>query len=199
MIKILVILPGILLYLYNFWKRLKDDYTRNQIFSTAFYGLALLVVGYMFSIYFFQSFMFWFTLMGAVVGFIIGIFRYKLKILEVLEAAVLGLISLYAFILLAELIVTNEIFYLFSFVVMILLVLLFFLLDRYYKGFAWYKSGRIGFSGLTVSGVFFMIYAVIAITLGSMISFVSNKDALIASFFALTSFMVVLRLARQKT
>jgi hypothetical protein len=190
---------GVFLYLYFFWKRLKDDYIRNQIFTTAFYGLVLLGAGYFTSLYVFGNLRFWLSLTGTTLGFALGIFRYRLKILEVFEAAVLGLLSIFALILVGELIVTHNIIYLFSFIVLLLLIILFHLLDKYYKGFAWYKSGRIGFSGLTVSGVFFLIYTVVAITLSSMISFVGNKDFIISFLLSILSFSVVYKLARQKS
>ena len=196
-VEIITTFVGVLLYLFFFWKRLKDDYIRNQIFTTAFYGLVLLGSGYLISLYFFSSLRFWFSLVGAIIGFVLGIFRYKLKILEVLEAAVLGLLSIFTLILLGELILSREILYLFSFIVLVLLIILFHLLDKYYKGFAWYKSGRIGFSGLTVIGVFFLIYTIVAVTLSGVISFVGNKDYLISLLLAAISFSLVFKLAKQ--
>jgi len=187
------------MYLYFFWKRLKDDYVRNQIFTTAFYGLILLGSGYLISFYYFDWLRFWLPLTGAIIGLVLGILKYKLKTFEVLEAAVLGLLSIFALILLGELALTRDMLYLFSFVVLVLLIVLFHLLDRYYKGFTWYKSGRIGFSGLTVTGVFFVIYAIVAMTLSSMISFVGNKDALVSLILAGVSFSIVFKLAKQKT
>jgi hypothetical protein len=199
LIVIITTVVGALFYLYFFWKRLKDDYVRNQIFSTAFFGLALLGVGYTLSLYTFEAFRFWMSLAGSVLGFSLGITRYRLKILEVLEASVLGLLSIFTFIMLGELIVTKNIIYLFSILVLLLLIVLFFLLDKYYKGFAWYKSGRIGFSGLSVSGVFFLIYSAVAMTLSSMISFVGNKDFIVSLALAILCFSVVYKLAKQKS
>ena len=197
--QILTLFLGILMYLFFFWKQLKDDYVRNQIFTTAISGLLFLGVGYLASSKYFGNLRFWFSLVGAVAGFAVGILKYKLKVLEVFEGAVLGLLSLFALILIGVLILTSEIIYLFSFVVLVLLIILFHLLEKYYKGFAWYKSGRIGFAGLTVSGVFFVIYSIVAITLGSMISFVSNRDYLLSFSLAILSFSLVVKLAKQKT
>lgn len=196
-VEIITTFVGVLLYLFFFWKRLKDDYIRNQIFTTAFYGLVLLGSGYLISLYFFNTLRFWLSLVGAITGFLLGIFRYKLKVLEVLEAAVLGLLSIFTLILLGELILSHDILYLFSFIVLALLIILFHLLDKYYKRFAWYKSGRIGFSGLTVTGVFFLIYTIVAITLSGVISFVGNKDYLISLLLAAISFSIVFKLAKQ--
>lgn len=124
-VEIITTFVGVLLYLFFFWKRLKDDYIRNQIFTTAFYGLVLLGGGYLISFYYFNSLRFWFSLTGAIIGFLLGIFRYKLKILEVLEAAVLGLLSIFTSILFGELILSRDILYLFSFIVLVLLIILF--------------------------------------------------------------------------
>ena len=190
---------GVLVYLFFLWKRLKDDYIRNQIFTTAFYGLAMLGIGYVASLYVLGNLRFWLSLAGSVLGFAFGIFRYRLKILEVFEAAVLGLLSIFSMVLLGELIVTRNVIYLFSFIVLLLLIILFHLLDKYYKGFAWYKSGRIGFSGLTVAGVFFSIYTVVAMTLSSMISFVGNKDFIISFVLSALCFSIVFKLARVKS
>lgn len=187
------------MFLFFFWKQLKDDYIRNQIFSTAFSGLLFLGVGYFISFKYFGNLRFWLSLVGAVAGFAVGVVKYKLKILEVFEAAVLGLLSLFTVIFIGTLFVTGKIIYLFSFVVLTLLFILFHLLEKYYKGFTWYKSGRIGFAGLTVSGVFFLVYTIVAITLGSMISFVSNRDYLISFFLAILSFSFLVKLAKQKT
>jgi len=188
---------GVLLYLFFFWKRLKDDYIRNQIFTTAFYGLAFLGIGYFMSLYTLWNLRFWLSLGGAVLGFALGIFRYRLKILEVFEGAVLGLLAIFALVMVGELIITKDIIYLFSFAVLLLLIILFHLLDKYYKGFAWYKSGRIGFSGLTVAGVFFLIYTVVAMTLSSVISFVGNKDFIVSFALSALCFSVVAKLSKQ--
>lgn len=198
MIRIFTIFAGVLLYLFFFWKRLKDDYPQNHIFTTAFCGLILVSCGYSFSKYFIGQYVFWFSFLGAVFGYSISVLKYKMKIYEVLEAAVLALISLYAFILVAELIVTKDVLYLFSFVVMVLLVILFHLFDKVYKGLSWYKSGRIGFSGLMISGIFFTIYTLVAVTLSGVISFVGSNDALVSALLALLSFLLVFSLARKK-
>lgn len=190
---------GALVFLFIFWKRLKEDYVSSMIFTTAFYMFVGLLLGRLASFYLIPKWWFWTESLGLATGFSFGILRYKLRVFESIEAAVPGLFVWLSLFFLESAINESSLSSLFSSLVVFLLVLLFFFLDSRYKGFAWYKSGRIGFSGLTVLGVFFLARAIVAASFPYVLSFVGTWDAIVSSIIAFFAFLTVFNLARQKT
>ncbi len=83
--------------------------------------------------------------------------------------------------------------------VLIISVLLFayLLLNMHYKTFSWYRSGRVGFSGLTILGTFFLIRAAIAIFFPNMLSFTGIFDAIISGLISFAAFIAVFNLSRK--
>jgi hypothetical protein len=189
---------GALIFLFIFWKRLKEDYVSSMIFTTAFYMLVGILLGRLVSFYFVPKWWFWTESLGLATGLSLGILRHKLRVFESIEAVVPGLLVWLSLFFLENAIDESSLSSLFSSLVVILFVVLFFFLDNRYKGFAWYKSGRIGFSGLTALGVFFLARAVVAATFPYVLSFVGTWDAIISSIIAFFAFLTVFNLARQK-
>lgn len=79
---------AVILFLFNFWKKLKDDYTQNQIFTSGFYVLLGIGVGNIISVNFLPEWWFWASFSGGVLGLVIGILRFSLKIFETLDSAI---------------------------------------------------------------------------------------------------------------
>lgn len=199
LIDTLFIVIGILTFLFVFWKRLREDYVVSQIFTTSFYIIIGIIVGYVLSVYFFYAWFFWVSLVAAISSMFLGIFKYKLSLVEIFEAVVLGLLTVFALFLFHDLISKGNVLSGVGGSVIFLLLIVFFFLDSRYRRFSWYKSGRVGFSGLTISGAFFLLRAVVAVTFGDVISFVGNIDAYLSAIVAFLSFLVLFNLARQKT
>ena len=161
------VLSGVIggsLFLFVFWKRLREDYSSSLIFSSGAYFI------FMASIFSWLSQLlsrfavensilepaglwFWGSILGFIVAFALSVKKLRLRWVETLEAAILG----GAFWLL---VVYGANLALSGFAVVALLLILFYFLDKNYKRFSWYKSGRVGFSGLLAASVFFTIRAI---------------------------------------
>lgn len=192
-------LVGILVFLFIFWKRLKEDYASAMIFATSFYVILGIIAGQIIAGKFFPVWWFWFDLLGICLGLVFGILRFKLRIFETLEASVISLLPWLSLVFLKDSIKNSIMVSFFAFLVITFLIFLFMIFDRHYKKFTWYKSGRIGFSGLTTLGMFFLVRALVAATFSNMISFVGETDAIFSGVLAFLSFLAVFTLARETT
>lgn len=186
----------ILLFLFSFWRRLREDYLSSQIFATAFYILLGYGVGNIISDNFFPDFWFWTCLASGILGFFLGVFRFKLRIFETLEAAVISSLFLLSLIFGYNFLTTQNIFTLLGFCTLLLLIIGFYLIDRHYKRFTWYKSGRVGFTGTSILGLLFLIRTVVAISEIPVLSFVGQKEVIISATLAFISFLAVFNLSR---
>jgi len=173
---------GSVLFLFVFWKRLREDYSSEVIFESGSIFLALILLGYFLSLLmkvfltesaFFnpEGLWFWGSLAGFYTAFLVSSKKYKLKQVEVLESGYLAL-SLWLLIV-----------YLFNKAVLPLLILLiiyllFFYFQKNYKRFGWYKSGRAGFSGLAAGGLFFGLRAALSLLMPETFSFIGKIDFL---------------------
>lgn len=190
---------GVIVFLYLFWKRLKEDYPANQIFSTAFYMLLGALFISLLAKRTIPEWWFWTNLSGLFLGLLLGIVRYKLRIFETIEAAAISLLPWFGLYFLGDSVKTAQISSFIGFLIISGLVSLFFVFDAHYKNFTWYKSGRIGFSGLTTLGLFFLLRATFASFFPDVVSFVGKYDALISAVVSFASFLAVFNLARKET
>lgn len=131
-------------------------------------------------------------------GLTLGILRYHLKVFESLEAAVISLLPWLGLIFLSDSIKASELSSLIGSLVIFSLIILFFLFDKHYKKFSWYKSGRIGFSGLTISGLFFLVRTAVAASFPFVLSFGGMHDVYLSGIVAFASFLAVFNLAETK-
>lgn len=200
MIKLIILsLFSGLSFLYLYWRRLKVDYITSQIFTSGFYIILTAgVIGFITS-YYQSAWWFWTGFLGAVSGLSVGILRFKMRILETVEAASVAFLPAASFIFLFSFIKSPDATSALGVVVPLLLLALFFILDKKYKGFIWYKSGRIGFAGLSVLGLFFLTRSVVAIVFNDVISFVGSADSLISGILSFISFLAIYNLAQEKT
>ena len=190
-------LLGVLIFLFIFWKKLKEDYFPALIFSTAFYMLAGALLGFAVSYFLFKSYWFWLAFGGACLGALLGILRLHLKPYETIEAGVASLLPWFGLIFFADAAQTSAPTSFVAGLVVFCLIALYVFLDRHYKNFTWYSSGRIGFSGLTTLAVFFLLRACLAIFAPSVLSFV-KVETLISGFLAFVLTLSVFKLSREK-
>ena len=199
LIKIPLIIIAVLSFLYIFWKRLREDYVASQIFTVAFYILFGLVIGGVGAHYYLPKFTFWISFMGAVIGLWIGVTRYRLRIFETIEAAVAGALLILASVHIIELLEElNMISGIWEGVV-IALIILYYLLGKHYKKFTWYASGRVGFAGMSVIGIYFIIRCLIALALSDMVSFENSLEIMLSGLVAFASFFAAYNLAGKTT
>lgn len=188
----------VITFLYIFWRRLKEDYSASSIFTTSLYVLLGILVGLIVSRKFLPSWWFWLSFSGTGLGLALGIFRFHLRFFETLEACTIGFLPGLSLIFLNDSIKTSSVVSFVSFVVIAALIALFYFFDRHYKDFSWYKSGRIGFAGLSTLGIFFLVRATIAILFPFVISFVSKyEEALISGITAFIFFLLIYNLSRE--
>jgi hypothetical protein len=195
------ILIGVLaffVFLFIFWRRLKEDYASGIIFTSAFYLLLGLLVGYASAYFAWPAFWFWSVLVGLMLGLGASFLRFHLKFYETLEAAVIGFFIWLSLIFLADSVKHSSVFSFIGFIVLVLIIGLFYFLEGRFRNFSWYKSGRIGFCGLTTLGVFFLIRSVVCLFYPFVLSFVGKKDIVVSSLVAFTLFLLTFNLSRKK-
>jgi len=181
-------LLGVVLFLFLFWRRLKEDYSREIVFGSAFLILLGVVIGFWLSTSFFPNWIFWFEAFGAFLGFSWGVFKYSLRFFEAFEASFLGLLPWLALFFVTKVIYVS--------MAILVLIVLFIYLNAKYKNFAWYKSGRIGVAGLLTAGVFFVGRASLAIFNPTMVSFAGRSEIILSAISAFTIFLLVYNLAK---
>lgn len=196
-LRILFGIVGLFIYLFLFWRRLKDDALPGAIFTTSLYVLIGGILATIGSYYLSIQWVFWFALVGSSIGVLVGKMRYKIPTIELTEAAGLGLMVIFTFVNLDQVLVGKYVNLLWVFTGFALIILFYFL-DAHYKKFTWYKSGRIGFAGFFVFGIFFLIRGLVAVLREAMVSFVSPYDIYLSFTFALISFSVIAYLSRKK-
>lgn len=189
---------GLLIFLFIFWRRLREDYIGNQIFGTSFIILISLFAARIFAKQIAEDFWFWISTVFVGVGLTIGIARYRLKIFEALEATVFGFLPWISFYFLADAIKATNFFSMIGAIVVALLAVMFIILDKHYKKFTWYKSGRAGFSGLIILGIFFLLRAVVELIYDGVLSFSGNQDIYFSGIAAFCAFLVLYNLAKEE-
>lgn len=181
-------LIGLIIFLFLFWKRLKEDYLPNQIFSTFFSILFFMLLTYFLSINLFPSWWFWCTYLGFFLGLIIGLLRFKLKFYETFEAAFLGFLICFSLYLLADSVRNLNIVSFAGFVISVILIGIFQYVDMHYRNYSWYKSGKVGFTGLILSAIFFLARIIAYLYFPNTLSFVHNFEIYLS---AVSSFIFI--------
>lgn len=199
LIRIFITALGASLFLFLFWRRLKEDYTQNQIFTTGFYTLFGIALGSVVSDNFFPSWWFWTVFLGSLFGVLLGVLRFQLRILEALDAFIFAELPLIGIVFLYSFIKSSDIISAIGVVFILTLISLFIFFDAHYKRFSWYRSGKVGFSGFTVMGIFFLTRALIAAYSSDVISFVGSKEVVLSAVMSFTAFLVVFNIARIET
>jgi hypothetical protein len=198
-IKVLFVFFANVLFLYFFWLRLKEDYFVDNVFTTAVYVIIAATISQVISNRFFPQWWFWAGFFAVLIGLTLGIYRYKFRIIELVEALLLSLIPVLIMIFLYQFISKQNIIDLFVSLYLLFLIFTFYFLNKHYKRFAWYKSGRIGFSGLTIAGLFFLSRAAVASFFPDVLSFSGKYEVYLSGVCAFLAFLGVFNLARQKT
>jgi len=198
MMKIAFNIVGILLFFFLFWRKLKEDYDSSRIFTSAlFVALGVIIFSFI-SQKVLPQWWFWADCLGATLGFVLGRLKFKFRFFENLEAVTIGLLPWLSVIFLQDAILNAGWSSLIAFIVLLVIIAFYVFLDTHYKKFTWYKSGKVGFSGLTTLGVFFLIRTAVAAAFPSMLSFLGPIDSIISGVIAFTSFLLVFNLSRQQ-
>lgn len=195
-INIISYIFGLLIFLFIFWKRLKEDYASEIIFRTSFYILFGLFGGCILSIQFLPNWFWWFEFFGAILGLLISIKILGIRFYETLETFVISSLPLIAIFFLIDSVATSSFGSFVAFLTTLLLIFGYYFLDSHYKNFTWYKSGKIGFSGLTTLGFIFIIRSSLALFGVHVLSFVDKFEGIISGTLAIVCFLLVFNLGR---
>ncbi len=205
----LVFLLGSLVFLFVYWKRLKEDYAGIEIFTSGFYtlvgtGIGSLVFGiilknFLHNTLFFinTGLWFWGGVVGAAIGYMLGVLRFKLKIFETQEAVGISMLWLLLFFFVYDSFKNSSVFSLTGSVILLGLIGLFFFLEGKYRRFTWYKSGKVGFSGLATLGSFFLLRTVFGLIFPFTFSFIGRIDSLISGCISFILFLLLYNLGEQ--
>jgi len=199
---------GIFSFLFLFWKRLKEDYSAPLIFSAGFSLVGFVLAGsFIFNIaskYISTSGVLnpaelWFW--GAFVGFLVGLWysivKFKLKSVEILEASALGFSVWLALGYMLNFFKSRNVYSGLLGVAVVISIVLFYFLDKRYKSFSWYKSGRLGFSGIFVSGFYFTLRVIFASLAPTTFSIIGKIDIIFSAVVAFLLFFSLYNLSER--
>ena len=126
------------------------------------------------------------------------IFKFKLRFYETFEALILSGMPLISLMFFKDSMSSSSLNSFLAFVGSLVLIFLSYWLDVNYRNFVWYKSGKIGFAGLTTAALFFLARTVIAINGLTMISFVGKIEAIISGAVVLVCIGLLINLGKEK-
>lgn len=189
---------GAFLFLFVFWRRLKEDYSPALIFNSAFLSIflicsfSLVAIGISklapdTTIFRPSQMWFWSSILGLLVSLRIAVSKFRLKMIETFEASILGTMLWILVLFIVESVVSGSIQAGVLAIITAILIYLFFFLDKKYRSFQWYKSGKVGFSGLAVAGIFFLARIFLSYFEPNTFSIIGKVDVVIS---AATSFLI---------
>lgn len=195
-IELLVGLLGLLIFLFVFWRKLKEDYASEIIFKSATSILTGMLIGWAFSIRYFSEWFLWSEFIGALVGLSLSCYKQRLRFYETLEAFVIASLPWLSLSLLKNSVVASSFSSFIAFIVTLVMIFVYYFLDYNYKNFTWYRSGKIGFSGLTTLALIFTTRSLLALFGLHVLSFVSKFEGIISGAFAFICFLLIYNLGR---
>jgi hypothetical protein len=195
-LEVLFNVGGVFVFIFLFWRKLKEDYISAQIFSSAIIILLGISIAFLISKLYFPQAWFWMAFFGFIAGFLLSAKRSGLRIYEAFETALISVLPWLSFLFLIDSINNTSWYSLVGFLITLGAIFLYIFLNSKYKYFSWYKSGRIGFAGLTSIGVYFLTRGVIAFFFPFVLSFVGNYEPILSGVTAFAFFLMVFNLSR---
>ncbi len=189
---------GIFLFLYLVWKRLKEDYAPEKIFSLSFSCIFAVIVGFIVSTTLIPSYWFWLELLAVTIGFLIVTKRQKIKFYEGFEGVVIGFLPWLSLFFISNAIKNSSLSSFLAFWTVLICIFVFFFIASHYRSFTWYKSGRIGLSSLVTLLFFFLMRIVISFFFPDVISLIGKFEVLLSGSTALLLLFVLYNLIRNK-
>jgi len=197
LINTLISVPFFLTSLFILWKKLRDDYIASQIFSLGFGIYFSLVAGFLLFHFFKFSYSEWFIVAAPVVVVLYLSNRGRMRLNELVNALapLLYVSNIYYYLMLV--ILRNNYFGLIGVFLSVFFLVIYFLLEKNYKKLQWYKSGKIGFSGLFVLSVYFFMNSALAILIPDMVFFSGKINAIISMLLGLIFAFALTRLSKK--
>ncbi len=189
---------GVFVFLFIFWKRQKEDFSSEIIFKLAIHILTGLFVGFFIAAYFLKEYWFWFAFAGGTIGVLIAIFRLRTKFYEIFEAFIIASLPLLGIIFLADSVTHSSLSSFLGFLVILIIIFISYWFDANYKNFNWYKSGRIGFSGLAILGLLFAVRFGLALSRIPVLSFVGKFEPVLSGIGILACSLLLVSLGKKE-
>lgn len=210
---------GIILFLFVTWRALREDYTSESIFSSSFTIIIGALVGGIIAsalghslgasrLFSPRGMWFWGGSIGLVSAFFYVLKRYNIRFFELVETTSIGGLIWLATLSLFEAVRIKNSTAGILFGILFLLIILFFFLQKNYRRFRWYKSGKIGLAGLVTLALFFLVRAILAIffyepmlsfgRISGYSIFMGRVDAIISATIAFCFILSIYNLSRVK-
>lgn len=193
----LIFLGSFLIFLFIFWKRLKEDYSSEIIFSAGFLVLFTRIVFWFGSKYLGETWFFWLAFFGSFLGLLYSVYKFKMRFFETFEAFVLGSIPTLSFLFLEDSIKNSSLTSFITFILTLILLLVFYLVDSNYRKFGWYKSGKIGLSGLLTLLLFFLMRVGASVFSITVLTFAVGYEIYLSGGMAVLSGIGIFILSRK--
>lgn len=181
---------GVLGFLYLLWKKLKDDYHYEKVFNFGVIILLSIAIGVIVKNIWLVDYWFWIITSFIILGFSFCVIKLKFKFFESFDALVISLLPWISVVYLALAVTKSSLISFLLFWISLISIFLYFFFDTHYKRYSWYKSGRVGFSGLLVTAFYFIARSVVL--------FSSLVDVCISGAFAFTFLLLLYVLGRTK-
>ncbi len=187
------------MYLFIFWKKLKEDFYSEVIFRIGFNILIGLAIGILFALKFAKPYFLWAGFTGGMLGLAFTLIKFKFKFYEVLEAFIIAILPWLGFVYLFDSVRHSSFSSFLGFLAILILILVSYFIGAHYKNFNWYKSGKMGFTGLAILIIMFFARSVLALLSVSMLSLVNSRVEILISGLGFVSCLILLvRLSLEK-
>lgn len=190
-------LLGIICMFFLLWFKLKEDYHYERIFNFAFIISFFIGLALIFSNYFYSNYWFWINLVGLIIGYVVALLTQKIKFYESLDAIVIAMLPHLGLVFLFNSVINSSLSAFIAFWIVTFFVFIYFYIDANYRKFNWYKSGRVGFSGLFVAGLFFLVRAILSYFYPTTISILGSFDLYLSATFSFLFFLLLFNLSRK--
>lgn len=195
---ILMFIFGSLVFLFLFWKKLREDYSSEIIFKCGFSILFGVVLGYFLAIKFAPAWFLWAEFLGAIIGLSIGSYQLGIRFYETLEAMTISFLPSVSLMFLEDSVANSSFISFIAFLVVLVFIFVYYFLDLHYKNFSWYRSGKIGFSGLATLGIIFLTRSLLALLRLPVLSFVDKFEPMVSGVMAFICFLLILNLGKNE-
>lgn len=201
------------------WRKLKEDYSHDLIFSFTILVLALALFGDILSQNFLPGLSFWSVLFFQLLCVSFFVKKGYFKFYELVDGLTTSWLTLFLTVNVSGLFVqiirdrglkTSDLHFLFHALFILLTFIVYKTVLNRYRGFSWYPSGRIGFIGLAVSSLYFLLRGLVAILTYSVLPFFGVQglpewsvirivDAILSMFlFGVFAFWIYVRSGRTR-
>lgn len=162
------------------WKKLKDDYTHDLIFSFTLISLFVAAFGVILAGNFLPGFSFWFVFLLQLICVTWFVKREYFKFYELVDAFSIAWLAFFLLSNISDLVMQIikdkgirilDLHFVLHVVLIGFVFLLYKTILKKYRSFSWYPSGKIGFLGFAVLTLYFLFRSLVAIVISGVLPF----------------------------